>query len=875
MSILLLFESVKFPEERKVVGVIWNTERDTFVFRFDALLEAASKIPRTKRGLLQLFPRLYDLPGFVSPIVVPLKVLFSRLCKLQVSWDEPLTIEHSKIIENWLRDLAETEAIEFPRYVLSVPITSIRSLQLIAFGDASKVAFGGVVYARVVSDEGIDVNLVTSKSRVAPAKEQTLPRLELLGDRVAAQTIDLVRSVMEPIVPIENEYYFSDSKTALCWIRNKHQQFKQFVDERARHIRELTDESRWMHVKGEENPADLTTRGVLASELKNNEFWYKGPSWLRLPIDQWPVNESYVEVTDESVVEMRAEDRKRVEQTEVMLAVVADDVIDVRRFSSLQRLLRVTAYVKRFVHNTRNKLDRKSGELSTEEIQQSELTWIRSVQREFKDGSKGSEDILRNLNCFVDENEVIRCRGRLENMKCDNNARFPILIPKKHSLSMLIVKEAHDRVLHGGVNDTMVYVRNKFWIPQLRQRVRQIVHKCFVCRLIDGKPYSCKKLPPLPEFRVAIEQPFSSSGADFAGPLYVKTVGIDRQRFKSYILLITCMATRAVHLEIVPDLSSSACIRALRRFIARRGCPKLIISDNAKTFKAEETRNFLRDRGVNWKFIMPRAPWQGGVYERMVRSTKRCLKKVLRNASLSYEELETVIYEVECVINSRPLTYIDTDGCEEPVTPNHLMFGHNLHLANNEPSAIDSGDSKISSKRRFLYRQKLLRDFQARWTREYLATLRERHRIPKTNTYREANVGDVVLVGDDAPRLSWRMGRIEGLIESRDGICRGARVKLSKTRNVVSRPLNVLYPLEESVSVDKSIEGARENVVKVVESESESGGGVSNKEEYKAAPQPSEPKLDDNSEVDIEPQSRPRRAAAINSDNRRRLLKQQ
>ena len=153
-----------------------------------------------------------------------------------------------------------------------------------------------------------------------------------------------------------------------------------------------------------------------------------------------------------------------------------------------------------------------------------------------------------------------------------------------------------------------------------------------LCRLIDGKPYSCKKLPPLPEFRVAMEQPFSSSCADFAGTLYVKTEGIDRQRFSSFILLITCMATRAVHLEIVPDLSSSVCIRALRWFIARRGLPKLIISDSAKTFKAEETRNILRD----WKFIMLRAPWQGWVYERMVRSTKRCLKKVLRNASLSF-----------------------------------------------------------------------------------------------------------------------------------------------------------------------------------------------------------------------------------------------
>ena len=265
---------------------------------------------------------------------------------------------------------------------------------------------------------------------------------------------------------------------------------------------------------------------------------------------------------------------------------------------------------------------------------------------------------------------------------------------------------------------------------------------------------------------------------------------------------------------------------------------------------------------------MPRAPLQGGVYERMVRSTKRCLKKVLRNASLSYEELETVIYEVECVINSRPLTYIDTDGCEEPVTPNHLMFGHNLFLANNKPSAIDS-NKKFDSKRRFLYRQKVLRDFQTRWSREYLATLRERHRIPKTSSYREANVGDVVLVVEDAPRLSWRMGRIEKLIQSRDGVCRGALVKLSKTRNIVRRPLNVLYPLEESVSVDESIAGENENVDKECESESLSGGGSLSKEERKAAPH-----LEKSYGANIGSGKQPRRVAAINSDRRRRLLKQ-
>ena len=165
--------------------------------------------------------------------------------------------------------------------------------------------------------------------------------------------------------------------------------------------------------------------------------------------------------------------------------------------------------------------------------------------------------------------------------------------------------------MHSGVNDTMTFVRQKYWVPKLRQLTRSLLHKCVICRWIDGKCYSQLPLPPLPTSRVVVQEPFSTSGADFAGPLLVRTIEMERKEVKVYILLLTCSATRAIHLELVPDLSSSACIKALRRFIARRGAPETVISDNAKTFKSEETRQFLRDHGIKWTFILPSAPWTG------------------------------------------------------------------------------------------------------------------------------------------------------------------------------------------------------------------------------------------------------------------------
>ena len=670
--------------------------------------------------------------------------------------------------------------------------------------------------------------------------------------------------VIQQYVNIDNVSYYTDSMTALCWILNDYQEYKQFVEERAVKIRKLSEN--WKHVKGTENPADLTSRGLFATQLKDNLLWTKGPDWLMLSPEKWPVKERDVEHTDESIKEMRVEDQKKVEFTCASIALNCHEVIDVDRFSSFRKLLRVTAYVRRFIHNTRYPEKKIApGEPNPVELKEAEIMWIRTMQEDLKRDPKYS-NLERQLSIYEDEEGILRSRGRLEKSELIHNQKHPVVLPPRHPVVPLIIWDAHDKVLHSGVNDTMAFIRETFWIPRLRQLTRALLHKCVICRWIEGKSYSPPPFPPLPKSRVVFEEPFSTTGVDYAGPLFVKTIEMQSAKSKAYILLFTCTTSRAVHLELTPDLRSSACVRGLKRFIARRGTPQRIISDNAKTFKAAETRQFLADRGISWQFNVPRAPWMGGFFERMVQSTKRCLKKILKNSSLTYEELETVLIEVENIINNRPLTYIDTETTEQVLTPNHLIFGRSLPIANQLfTSQKSKGVKEANFRKRVLYRQKLLKDFVKRWETEYLAGLRASQKIPKTNNIRMPNAGDVVLVHGNSPRLTWKLGRIEKLHSSDDGVVRSASVRIGGKSGLIERPIKLLYPLEEDI--DKKVESDEtENDHQIVIPENNTDSHV-----------------DINAAEDVEPRTsvvsnepttvqRPRRAAAIRGEQQRKRV---
>ena len=351
------------------------------------------------------------------------------------------------------------------------------------------------------------------------------------------------------------------------------------------------------------------------------------------------------------------------------------------------------------------------------------------------------------------------------------------------------------------MNCCVFLVKSKYFIPRCRQIAKNLIKKCVICKRIDGKPYNWRIQPPLPDFRVSVSMPFSTIGVDLAGPVYVKERLVDdKMSHKAYIVLFTCAGTRAIHLEIADDCSSGRYIRALRRMMGRRGKPTRIISDNATNFKAKETQEFLLCNSIKWEPIIANAPWTGGMWERMIRSVKRCLKKVLRNARLTMDELNTIVIEVECIVNNRPLTYVDNDDLNETVTPNHLIVGQRIStLQDNLYGDRHESLNAKNAKQRFRYKQKVLCDFRNRWSKEYLLELRDARKVNQVETEQSITINDVVLIEGDGPRLQWKLGKVIELIKSKDGEYRAAKIRVTGTNNksvILERSIRRLYPLE-------------------------------------------------------------------------------
>ena len=798
----------QLPLER-ALGVYWDAQTDTFKFK---ALQAYK--PSTKRGVLSVVSSLFDPLGFLSPFVFTAKILLQELWRQKLSWDQEIPEPYSSLWQKWLQELPCVTTIEIPRCYKAQCPSAQATVQLHNFSDASRHGYAAVSYLRFIDEQGvIHCSFVMGKTRNAPIKEWTIPRLELQATVLAVR---LSNSILKELDLRVNEIFFwSDSMTSLQYIKNQTKRFQTFVANRVAEIHESTTPEQWHHVPGTMNPADEGSRGVAIKHFQPGCRWWSGPSFLWQPVQQWP---------NARVEDIRSDDKEIRKPATIMFTTETSQVdLLLKRYSSWPRLLRVMSWVLRFVKALKKEKPEciVGGTLTLVQLQRASEVITRLVQRQhfreeymaLKEGRQVKcSSSLATLSPILTDG-IIRVGGRIHRAPITFEAAHPVILPKSSPVSVLIVRYYHHVLGHAGREHVLSVLRQRYWILRGRALVRQILSKCISCRK-RNTPALQQAMADLPKERlVPYHPPFTFTGLDFFGPFYVKRA---RSVIKVYGCIFVCFNSRAVHIEDVSSLETDTFILALRRFISVRGCPKEIWSDNGTNFTGaerelrrsvrelneEQIRRELHSYDAEWfKYVLPRWRFQpptashmSGVWERLIRSVRKAMNAVLSKpgAAIPLETLRTVFAEVTSILNSRPISPASDDPSDmEPLTPNHLLLQRrNLAI----PPGVFAKE-ELYSRKQWRHAQFLANCFWSRWVLEYVSTLQQRHKWLLNK--RNLAVNDLVLVVDKTvPRSRWLLGRVMKVFPGEDSRVRTAEVKTKDSS--LTRPVTKLCLLEEA-----------------------------------------------------------------------------
>ncbi|UYV71063.1 hypothetical protein LAZ67_8001573 [Cordylochernes scorpioides] len=761
-------------KEVNILGITWNTDRDTLTIG----LEDFELIgPTTKRKVLSIASKIFDPLGVACPVTLIPKLILQETWIQKLTWDEVLPGCLVQRFWKWFSKLKHLPNIEIPRW-LCFKDSYVEKTTLHIFCDASQFAYATCIFLRIEKEDRVDIQLIQARTRVAPLKKLTIPRLELLacliGARLAANVIQDLEFEEIP------RFYWTDSTNALCWIQRE-DNWAAFVMNRVKEIHNLSSPESWRHIPGRLNPADLPSRGCSAESLKETRWW-EGPAWLKVSQEEWPKSTI---IPDLEIV--YSERRKTILNT---LCTTRENENLFGRYSHFLRIVRITAWIYRFFNNA--KIDRRKiiSDLSTEEITKSEIILIRLIQRESFSGHEDKK--LQGFKLLVDSSGILRIKTKICRREDFANFRMPILLPSDHFLVSLLIRWNHETHGHAGLQTLLGILRENYWILRSRKTVKKIINQCIRCKRFTVTPATVESTS-LPEDRVRDAAVFEIVGVDLTGHLILKN------KKKAWIVIFTCAVYRGVHLELVTSLSMEAFLQAFRRFIARRGRPLIVYSDNGTNFKgmanALKKIDFSRLKcdptlkNITWKFITPGAPWWGGWWERLIGMMKQLLFRILGQTSLGYEELSTVMCDVESLMNTRPLTYL-TEESEDlaPLTPS--LFLHEVREVG--VPDLDLIDNQTLS-RKYQYIKRVREDLRERFRIEYFGFLRQETRRLKTTI--PFKVGDMVLIGQESlKRLHWPLARIIQLYPGKDGLVRVAKVKTSSGDKI--RPIQKLYNLE-------------------------------------------------------------------------------
>ncbi|XP_025997894.2 uncharacterized protein LOC113006176 [Solenopsis invicta] len=780
----------------KMLGVAWDA-------RNDALHYSVRKINHverfTKRMVVAEIAKMFDPLGVIGPVTLFAKRIMQDLWKSKIGWDEHIP---PSIQSTWTEFMSQLEIINDLPINRAVVIPEHNDIQIHGFCDASKVGYGACLYIRSKNqNDRVHCRLLCVKNRVAPLKsvkrkpiKKTIPRLELCGALLLAKLYGEVRKAAE--LNPDKVILWSDSMITLHWIRTSPHSLKTYVSHRVAQIQEITEPQIWRHVNSKDNPADALSRGQMPGALLNNQHWFSGPSWLIKNENEWPQDcMKPIEIPEMKGNKCLSTD------------ISNKDIL--QKYSSYTKTLRIVALCLRF-----RRKNAYQGPLCAQEIEEAEIRVTKIFQAsrfasELKKltNKQTANKKIASLDPFIDQHGLIRVGGRLRKSNLTFAQKHPILIPNNHFLTDLIIKETHERYFHSGIQTTLYTIRQKFWLLDGRNQVRKIVRSCIRCFRFNANAIRYK-MGDLPKSRVTEAIPFANTGVDFCGPFYIKEKKYrNRNRIKTYVCVFVCMVVKAVHLEVVSDLTTEGFLAVLRRFVSRRGIPTHIFSDNGTNFigasnhlrelyilfnsdeHKDRVNRFAIDHRITWHFIPPIAPHFGGLWESTVKLFKHHYKRVVGDLLFTFEELNTFTTEIEGILNSRPISYLSSDP-NDPIilSPAHCMIGKPImNMPEHDYSSVPA--ARLST---WQHLSKVRQDFWTRWSQEYLSELQTRHKWNKEE--RNIEVGTIVLLKEkNLPCSQWAMGRITEIHPGEDGVVRTATIKTSA--GILKRTTKCLCPL--------------------------------------------------------------------------------
>ena len=728
----------------KTLGIAWNSHQDVLA----AQVQLPEEYISTKRGVISDTSKSFDVLGWLAPFIINMKVLFQSLWKKGIGWDEPLEGSLKEKHREWRQQLS---GVTLPRCYFSEG--TVTSLQLHGFADASTIACAAVVYLRATYQDGtVTSRLVVAKTKVAPLKAVSIPRLELCAAVMVAELLSTTQHSLN--LPDVDLWAWSDNTAALAWLRETAITHKTYVANRVATAARNVSPSAWLHVPTADNPADCASRGISAQELKEHRLWWGGPPWLL----QEPL------LIPPQPGEEELERHRRLEakpQTVYTITAVVDTGWQ-QKFHCYRKLLNVTAHVFRFYRMLKALAQGQQPErhptLSPAQVAEAEVILFKQSQSRFFSAEikmlekatptttppMKKDSQLRLVQPMLGDQGLLLVGGRLERSNLSTLQKHPVILSSKDFVTRLLFQYQHQRLKYCGPTLLLAHVGQMVYVSGAKRLAKEVCQGCLFCKRIAPRCHQ-QKMGQLPPPRVEISLCFVHTGLDYAGPFLLKT-GHPRRPIpvKGYLAVFVCLMTKGIHLEVVSSKTTLAFVATLKRFVSRRNNPSHIYSDNGSNFVGannqlkelyhflslpdtqDAAKSFLLENRVQWHFIPDRAPHFGGIWEAGVKAAKHCLKRTIGNVMLSFEELSTVFCQAESCLNSRPYLPQDSHSPagEMPLTPGHFLTGRPLRAY---PEETEEADLTLTNRWRLC--KSMVQNFWEIWQKTYLQQLQKKKEV--------------------------------------------------------------------------------------------------------------------------------------------------